>query len=106
MINDARVLITDIEASNGTIHVIDAVLVPPRELGTIVDIASGDENFETLVAALQAAGLVETLQGEGPYTVFAPTDDAFARLPAGTVQALRGRDSGRTYFCTTWSPAT
>ena len=88
MINDARVLITDIEASNGTIHVIDTVLVPPRELGTIVDIAAGDERFETLVSALQAAGLVETLQGEGPYTVFAPTDEAFARLPAGTVQAL------------------
>ena len=48
----------------------------------IVDIAAGDERFETLVSALQAAGLVETLQGEGPYTVFAPTDDAFARLPA------------------------
>ena len=91
LLNEARVLITDIEAANGTIHVIDSVLIPPEpELGTIVDIAVGDGRFETLVAALQAAGLVETLQGEGPFTVFAPTDDAFAALPAGTVEALLG----------------
>ena len=57
---------------------------------TIVDIAVGDDRFETLVAALGAAGLVETLQGEGPFTVFAPTDDAFAKLPEGTVEALLG----------------
>ncbi len=90
-INDAQVIITDIEASNGTIHVIDTVLLPPEpeaEPGTIVDIAVGDDRFETLVAALQAAGLVETLQGDGPFTVFAPTDDAFAKLPEGTVAAL------------------
>ena len=88
MVNDARVVVTDIEAANGTIHVIDAVLIPPQEPGTIVDIAAGDDRFETLVAALQAAGLVETLQGARPFTVFAPTDDAFAKLPAGTVDAL------------------
>ena len=58
------------------------------QLGTIVEIAVGDGRFETLVAAVTAAGLVETLQGEGPFTVFAPTDDAFAALPAGTVEAL------------------
>ena len=61
---------------------------PEPQMRNIVDIAAGDERFETLVAALQAAGLVETLQGEGPYTVFAPTDDAFARLPAGMVETL------------------
>lgn len=55
---------------------------------TIVDIAVADGRFTTLVAALQAAGRVETLQGEGPFTVFAPTDDAFAKLPAGTVEDL------------------
>jgi len=55
---------------------------------TIVDIAVADGRFTTLVAALEAAGLVETLQGEGPFTVFAPTDDAFAKLPAGTVESL------------------
>ncbi|HEY9173692.1 MAG TPA: fasciclin domain-containing protein [Verrucomicrobiae bacterium] len=54
----------------------------------IVALASGAENFKTLVAAVKAAGLVETLQGEGPFTVFAPTDEAFAKLPAGTVEDL------------------
>ncbi|MCC5963038.1 MAG: fasciclin domain-containing protein [Rhodobacteraceae bacterium] len=56
--------------------------------GDIIDIASGNENFSTLVAAVSAAGLVETLQGEGPFTVFAPTDEAFAALPEGTVEGL------------------
>lgn len=60
----------------------------PAELGTIVDIAVGAGDFNTLVAAVTAAGLVETLQGEGPFTVFAPTDAAFAALPEGTVEAL------------------
>mgnify|MGYP001062634450 CR=1 FL=1 len=55
--------------------------------------ASGAENFKTLVAALKAAGLVETLQGEGPFTVFAPSDEAFAKLPAGTVEDLLKPDS-------------
>jgi len=54
----------------------------------IVAVASGAENFKTLVAAVKAAGLVETLQGKGPFTVFAPTDAAFAKLPAGTVEEL------------------
>ena len=56
--------------------------------GDIVDIAANNDNFETLVAAVTAAGLVETLQGDGPFTVFAPTDDAFATLPEGTVEDL------------------
>ena len=55
---------------------------------TIVDVAIGAGKFKTLVAAIQAAGLVETLKGAGPFTVFAPTDEAFAKLPAGTVEAL------------------
>lgn len=55
---------------------------------TIVDIAAGDERFSTLVAAVSAAGLVETLQGPGPFTVYAPVNDAFAALPAGTVETL------------------
>jgi transforming growth factor-beta-induced protein len=162
-VNDAQVVITDVEASNGVIHVVDTVLLPPADyavksgdslyhiaadllgagsryheivaltnamhaldasypmiehpdllrvgwklaipggaaapmeekevavdeaLPTIVDIAVADGRFTTLVAALQAAGLVETLQGEGPFTVFAPTDDAFAKLPEGTVEGL------------------
>jgi uncharacterized surface protein with fasciclin (FAS1) repeats len=55
---------------------------------TIVDIAVSTEGFSTLVAAVQAAGLVEALQSPGPFTVFAPNDDAFAKLPPGTVQTL------------------
>lgn len=58
------------------------------DAGTIVDIAVADGRFETLVAAVTAADLVETLSGEGPFTVFAPNDDAFAALPEGTVEAL------------------
>ncbi len=90
-INDAKVIITDIETSNGVIHVVDAVILPPTEeavSNTIVDIAVADGRFTTLVAAVTAADLVETLSGEGPFTVFAPTDDAFAALPAGTLDSL------------------
>jgi uncharacterized surface protein with fasciclin (FAS1) repeats len=54
----------------------------------IVDIAASNGNFNTLVAAVTAAGLVDTLKGEGPFTVFAPTDEAFAKLPAATVDTL------------------
>ncbi len=54
----------------------------------IVTIAAGNEDFSTLVAAVKAAGLVDTLKGDGPFTVFAPTNDAFAKLPAGTVEDL------------------
>ena len=57
-------------------------------VGTIVDVASGAGNFNTLVAAVKAADLVETLSGTGPFTVFAPTDEAFAALPAGVLAAL------------------
>lgn len=84
-INEAQVILTDIEASNGVIHVIDSVILPPAD---IVDTAVADGRFTTLAAALEAAGLVETLKGEGPFTVFAPTDEAFAKLPAGTVENL------------------
>jgi transforming growth factor-beta-induced protein len=55
---------------------------------SIAEIAAGDGRFETLVAAASAAGLVETLAGEGSFTVFAPTDEAFGKLPAGTVESL------------------
>ncbi|MEQ9085776.1 MAG: fasciclin domain-containing protein [Pontimonas sp.] len=57
-------------------------------VGDIVAVASGNESFSTLVAAVGAAGLVETLQGAGPFTVFAPTNEAFAALPAGLLDAL------------------
>jgi transforming growth factor-beta-induced protein len=87
-----EVIITDIETTNGVIHVIDAVLLPPADDMAaemdIVDTAVADGRFTTLAAALGAAGLVDTLKSEGPFTVFAPTDEAFAQLPAGTVEAL------------------
>ncbi len=60
----------------------------PAATADIVDTAVAAGSFTTLVAAVKAAGLVETLKGEGPFTVFAPTDEAFAKLPPGTVEAL------------------
>jgi len=68
--------------------VIAAAVPASAQSQDIVDIAAADDRFETLVAAVTAADLVDTLKGEGPFTVFAPTDDAFAALPEGTVDAL------------------
>ena len=68
-----------------------ATSIPPTATPApkdIVDTAVADGRFKTLVAAVQAAGLVDTLKSEGPFTVFAPTDEAFAKLPAGTVEDL------------------
>jgi uncharacterized surface protein with fasciclin (FAS1) repeats len=65
-----------------------AVQAGDKPAGDIVAVASGAGSFNTLVAAVKAAGLVETLQGAGPFTVFAPTDEAFAKLPKGTVEDL------------------
>ena len=77
-----KVIIADVEASNGIVHVIDGVLLPPTDLQSIVEIAVGTPELSTLVGALQAANLVDTLNGDGPFTVFAPTNDAFAALEA------------------------
>jgi len=84
----ATVIITDIIASNGVIHVLDAVLDPDDAPRDIVETAVANGSFTTLVAALQAAELDDDLQAEGPFTVFAPTDDAFAALPDGTIDVL------------------
>jgi transforming growth factor-beta-induced protein len=106
--DNVMVTATDIVASNGVIHVIDAVLLPPAAPAaatpapaapaaatpapaaakTIVDIAAGNPDFSTLVTAVKAAGLVETLSGPGPFTVFAPTNEAFAKLPKATLDAV------------------
>jgi transforming growth factor-beta-induced protein len=67
-------------------------VMPEPMSRTIVDLAVDDGRFTTLVGALQSAGLVEALQAEGPFTVFAPTDDAFAQLPAGTLEGLSVED--------------
>ncbi|APZ96010.1 fasciclin domain-containing protein [Fuerstiella marisgermanici] len=85
-VDGANVIKTDIETSNGVIHVIDSVLLPADK--DIVETAVSAGSFNTLVAAVKAAGLVDTLKSEGPFTVFAPTDEAFAKLPKGTVENL------------------
>ena len=81
-INDAQVTVADIVADNGVVHVIDAVLIPPtpEPAGTVVDIVVNSEVHNLLEAAVLEADLAETLSGEGPFTVFAPTDDAFIAL--------------------------
>lgn len=99
---NVNVLTTDVLASNGVIHVIDTVLLPPPTpkpaattppattpaLKDIVDTAVANGSFKTLVAAVTAAGLVDTLKGAGPFTVFAPTDEAFAKIPKATLDGL------------------
>ena len=85
-VNGARITSVDIPASNGVIHVIDSVMLP--ESKSIVDLASEAGSFNTLLAAAKKAGLAETLAGPGSFTVLAPTDDAFAKLPKGTVDSL------------------
>ena len=102
-VNNARVTTADVKARNGVIHVIDRVILPdnakpitghanseaPKRLEKdIVETAVDAGQFKTLVAAIQAAGLADALSGEGPFTVFAPTDAAFAKLPKGTVEML------------------
>ena len=84
-VDGARVIKADIETSNGIIHVIDRVVLPRKD---IVDTAVAAGSFKTLVTAVKAADLVKTLKSDGPFTVFAPTDAAFAELPAGTVGKL------------------
>lgn len=109
-----QVIQADVDCTNGVVHVIDTVILPkaaqaelsakaaawaskklsakkqvnPKDLPNIVEIAASDPNLSTLVAAVKAAGLVNTLSGPGPFTVFAPTNDAFAFLPNGVLQFL------------------
>lgn len=83
-VGGANVLKTDIAASNGVIHVIDAVMMP-RD---IVEVAASAGSFNTLVAAIKAADLVDVLKSDGPFTVFAPTDAAFAKVDPDTLNAL------------------
>ncbi len=71
-----------------TVALAATLTVGAAQANTIAEIASGDERFSTLVAAVSAAGLVDTLNSEGPFTVFAPVNDAFAALPEGTVETL------------------
>merc|ERR1712166_671987 len=91
----AKVVQANAEATNGVAHVIDAVLIPPAtmqlligDMKNIVETAASVPALSTLVVAVKAAGLVATLEGKGPFTVFAPTNDAFNALPAGVLQKL------------------
>jgi uncharacterized surface protein with fasciclin (FAS1) repeats len=85
MISRLRVLAATLVAASALFVSLPARADAP---GTIVDVAVSAGSFKTLVAAVKAAGLVDTLSGKGPFTVFAPTDAAFAKLPAGTVDTL------------------
>lgn len=86
MIDGAKVVKADIACSNGVIHVIDHVILPASD--NIAQVAESAGMFSTLLTAAQAAGLVPALTGEKDLTVFAPTDEAFAALPKGTVETL------------------
>jgi uncharacterized surface protein with fasciclin (FAS1) repeats len=83
---NATVLKADIACSNGVIHVIDNVILPAQK--NVLEVAAEAGSFSTLAAAVKAAGLTEVLSGKGPFTVFAPTDEAFQKLPPGTVENL------------------
>merc|ERR1711963_191967 len=86
------VVAADNKASNGVAHIIDGVLIPPAGLAgaepNIVELAQSVDDLSTLVAAVVAGDLVETLSSPGPFTVFAPTNEAFGALPAGTLDDL------------------
>merc|ERR1719225_984791 len=89
-----NVVIADVKASNGVIHVIDNVILgapepaPEPAVGDVVDVAVGAGAFTTLVKIVSDLGLVDTLKGVEAVTIFAPSDEAFAKLPAGTLESL------------------
>jgi len=86
--DESNIIAADITADNGVIHGIDTVLAPTSLTSNIVDLAVATDDLSTLVAAVTAAGLGDALSGDGPLTVFAPTNEAFAALPEGTVESL------------------
>jgi len=85
-VDQANVTKTDIKCSNGLIHVIDSVIIPSDK--DLVETAIAAGKFKTLGTLLEKAGLIDALKGKGPFTVFAPTDDAFGKLPKETVEML------------------
>ena len=91
-IEGANLIATDIVCSNGIIHVVDSVLLP--ELRTITQVANTTDGFNNLYDALVLAGLDDDLAGDGPFTVFAPTDSAFRALPSGLVESLSVAELG------------
>lgn len=96
MVGDATVTMKDVEASNGMIHMIDKVILPAKPKEKVMDIvAIASESAKTLAAAVTAAGLVETLQGTGPFTVFAPTDAAFAAIQKDVDNLLKPENKAK-----------
>ncbi len=95
MIGNANVTVADIIADNGVVHVIDAVLVPETETNSVFDIIANSDVHNTLETAILAAGLDETLSNDGPFTVFAPTDDAFGLIPANVIETLLADPTGQ-----------
>ena len=95
---NSKVIAADIAATNGVVHIIDTVLMPPTPTTTtttasgpsknIVELAQDGSDLSTLVTALKAGDLVAALQGKGPFTVFAPSNAAFAKLPKATLESL------------------
>jgi uncharacterized surface protein with fasciclin (FAS1) repeats len=86
MVGGAQVVATDVSCTNGVIHIIDSVILPSED--KIPAVATKAGKFNTLLAAAKAAGLVDALSGDKALTVFAPTDEAFAKLPKDTVESL------------------
>merc|ERR1712086_243648 len=87
-LNDATAIVTDIEASNGVIHIINKVLDPSTAGLNIVEVAAAQPELSTLVTALKAGKLVDALSAKGPFTVFAPANGAFAELPKAKLAHL------------------
>jgi uncharacterized surface protein with fasciclin (FAS1) repeats len=88
-INDATITDADLTARNGVVHVIDKVLLPISAKSSVVDVAVNNRAFSILADLVVTAGLAETLSTDGPFTVFAPTNAAFAKLPKGTIETLK-----------------
>jgi len=86
VINAAKIVMPDLRASDSVVHVLDTVLTPP--VPNLVEVAVATPDLSTLVTALTAGDLVDLLSGPGPFTVFAPTNEAFAGLPAATLEFL------------------
>jgi len=86
--------VADIMADNGVVHVIDAILQPEMPTNTVFDIIANSEVHNTLETAIVAAGLDGVLSSEGPFTVFAPTDDAFGLIPADVIETLLADPTG------------
>lgn len=94
-VNNAKVTVTDIIASNGVVHVIDAVILPQPTGKTVADIIINSPLHTTLRFAIAGTNAEKLLRGEGPFTVFAPTDDAFAKMDAGILQELINDPNGK-----------